>query len=235
MCINRKEARKLDVSSINEYINFDSITSDYFDHDYGATFIDDFLSPEALLSLREFFLESTIWFSIRGGGYLGSSLEEGIASPLIFQIAEELRQRFPRIFQDHHLKYAWAFKYDSRSKMSNTNFSGINVHADEAAINVNFWITPSEANLNPDSGGLIIYNHEAPKDWDFNSFNQDIIKIEEELTQSNRQKTVIPYKENRAVLFNSNLFHETDTYEFKEGYENRRINVTMLFGDRRNA
>ena len=45
----------------------------------------------------------------------------------------------------------------------------------------------------------------------------------------------IVYKGNRAVIFNSNLFHETDSYEFKEGYENRRINVTMLFGDRRNA
>ena len=38
--------------------------------------------------------------------------------------------------------------------------------------------------------------------------------------------------ENRAVVFNSNLFHETNSYEFKEGYENRRINVTLLF-DRR--
>ena len=28
------------------------------------------------------------------------------------------------------------------------------------------------------------------------------------------------------------LIHETDKFEFKEGYENRRINVTMLFGER---
>ena len=42
-------------------------------------------------------------------------------------------------------------------------------------------------------------------------------------------------KENRAVIFNSNLFHETDHYEFEEGYENCKINVTMLFGNRRNA
>ena len=37
---------------------------------------------------------------------------------------------------------------------------------------------------------------------------------------------------NRAVIFNSNLFHETDKIDFKDGYENRRINVTMLFGKR---
>ena len=53
-----------------------------------------------------------------------------------------------------------------------------------------------------------------------------------ELKKSKGNTQVIPYNENRAVIFNSNLFHETDSYEFKEGYENRRINVTMLFGDR---
>jgi|TARA_B110000090_G_scaffold127152_1_gene140567 hypothetical protein len=41
----------------------------------------------------------------------------------------------------------------------------------------------------------------------------------------------IPYNENRAVIFNSNLFHETDAIDFKDGYE-KRINVTMLLGRR---
>ena len=40
----------------------------------------------------------------------------------------------------------------------------------------------------------------------------------------------MPYRCNQAVLFNSSLFHETDSLRFKEGYENRRINVTYLFG-----
>ena len=42
----------------------------------------------------------------------------------------------------------------------------------------------------------------------------------------------IPYKFNRAVLFNSAYFHETDKIDFKEGYESRRINITYLFGIR---
>ena len=32
--------------------------------------------------------------------------------------------------------------------------------------------------------------------------------------------------------FNSDLLHETDSGNFKEGYDNRRINLTFLFGDR---
>ena len=58
-------------------------------------------------------------------------------------------------------------------------------------------------------------------------------RIREELKKSKGNTKVIPYNENRAVIFNSNLFHETDIYEFKEGYENRRINVTLLFGRRK--
>jgi hypothetical protein len=42
----------------------------------------------------------------------------------------------------------------------------------------------------------------------------------------------VPHRENRVVIFNSTLFHETDRVEFREGYENRRINVTLLFGKR---
>ena len=49
---------------------------------------------------------------------------------------------------------------------------------------------------------------------------------------NNQKKTIVPHNENRAVIFNSNLFHETDNIKFKAGYENRRINVTLLFGRR---
>ena len=42
----------------------------------------------------------------------------------------------------------------------------------------------------------------------------------------------VPYKFNRAVLFNSDYFHETDKINFKDSYEARRINITYLFGDR---
>jgi hypothetical protein len=43
---------------------------------------------------------------------------------------------------------------------------------------------------------------------------------------------VIPHKQNRVVIFNSDLFHKTDSYHFREGYENRRINITLLYGYR---
>jgi hypothetical protein len=110
--------------------------------------------------------------------------------------------------------------------------TGIGAHADFAAVNVNFWVTPKAANLNSLSGGLVVYNTEAPLEWGFRTFNYDTEKMSEHLEDNIDEKSVIPYNENRIVIFNSNLIHETDKFEFKEGYENRRINVTMLFGER---
>ena len=48
----------------------------------------------------------------------------------------------------------WGFKY----KPSGSNHTtGIAPHADTAAVNLNFWVTPNESNLDPDSGGLVVY------------------------------------------------------------------------------
>ena len=183
-------------------------------------------------SLREYLLGSTIWFDIKQGGYIGAYLKEGLANPIIFSIAKELKDKFPNIIKDHCIEQIWAYKYDSRSKNENSLVSGINIHADFAEITINFWISPDDANLNKDSGGIIIHHVSVPKEWHFNSYNSNVIKMQEELTKAKGKKTIIPYKENRAVLFKSSLLHETDNYEFKEGYENRRINVTILFGKR---
>jgi tetratricopeptide (TPR) repeat protein len=227
------EAPALDMSAIGDSLDVNKITDDYFEHEYGLTYIDDFLSPVALKSLREFLLGSTIWFDFfHKGGYVGAYLSEGLASPLVLQIAEDLRKKFPKIFKNHHLTQFWAYKYDSRASEKNNSYKGIQVHADDAAINVNFWITPNSANLDPSSGGLVVYNTEAPLEWDFNRYNKNEQKIREEILKSNQKKTIVPHNENRAVIFNSNLFHETDNIKFKAGYENRRINVTLLFGRR---
>ena len=87
-------------------------------------------------------------------------LGDGFSCPLLLQIAEELRLKFPGIFRASLSTQAWAFKYDSER-------TGLNIHADAAAVNVNFWITPDEANLDPAHGGLVVWDKEAPREWNF--------------------------------------------------------------------
>ncbi|MFO1249507.1 MAG: tetratricopeptide repeat protein [Alphaproteobacteria bacterium] len=188
--------------------------------------IDNVLTPAGLEAIRRYCWQSPVWKKTYDEGYLGALPEEGFAAPLLAQIADELRQTYGAIFETHKLRYLWAFKCDSQLK-------GVNIHADFAAVNVNFWITPDEANLNPDSGGLIIWDKAAPLDWDFNTYNNNEAAIRSFLAESGAKSQTVPYRANRAVIFDSDLFHQTDDISFREGYTNRRINVTMLYGRRR--
>lgn len=211
-------------------LNVESVESRYLAKQPEVTFIDGLLTEEALKALRRFCWESTMWKKDYENGYIGAFLGDGFASPLLLQIAEELRLKFPRIFKQHRLTQAWAFKHDSARR-------GLNIHADAAAVNVNFWITPDKANLNQETGGLVVYDKEAPRDWNFQEYNSDKNKpkILAWLKQVGAQTVRIPYRANRAIVFNSDLFHETDEIAFKDEYLSRRINITLLYGFRRNG
>jgi hypothetical protein len=187
--------------------------------------IDDLLSDEALERLRHYCWRSTIWHKAYPNGYLGAMPEHGFACPLLAQISDELRSTYPTIVGEDPLLRWWGFKYDSR-------LSGINVHADFAAINVNFWITPDDANLDPERGGLVIWDTPAPVEWSFAQYNNPGAgqAIRDFLARAGAHSVTVPYRANRAVIFDSDLFHETDRIAFKEGYLNRRINITMLYG-----
>jgi len=222
-----RQTPRLNTPVINPKLDVPTIETRYFSTKPEAMFVDDLLTEQALDHIRVFCLESTIWKRDYQNGYIGTFLANGFACPLLLQIAEELRTRFPKIFQHHKLQQAWAFKHDSALR-------GLNLHADAAAVNVNFWITPNEANRNLESGGLVVWDKEAPDDWDFADYNNDKNKhkIQAFLEESKANPITIPHRQNRAVIFNSNLFHETDVIEFQDTYESRRINVTLLYGHR---
>jgi Flp pilus assembly protein TadD len=200
--------------------------------DPGICWIDGLLTAPALDALRRFCLDSTIWNDLwhnqRGEtarGYLGTYIDDGFCCPLLFQIAEQLTQALPGVFKHHRLRQMWAYKYEAA-------LEGIALHGDDAAVNVNFWLTPDDANLDPDSGGLIVHPVEAPADWSFADINKHPDRIRAFLDQAGTKPVNVPYRQNRAVIFNSDLFHATAPLRFRPGYENRRINVTMLFGRR---
>lgn len=209
---------------VNPDLDWKAIEERYFDSKPHCVHIDGLLTPEALAALRAFSLESTIWNGLKDG-YLGAYLQDGFSGRLLLRIAAELRERMPRTIRDHALQTMWACKYDS-------NYAGIDLHGDVAAINVRFWLTPDEANLDPACGGLILYSHDGPRTQSFKHFNHDHERIRKYLESVDARKIKVPYRANRAVIFDSGLFHETGACRFREGYENRRIDVTMLYGTR---
>jgi Flp pilus assembly protein TadD len=190
----------------------------------GAVFFDDLLTPEALAGLKRYLLESTIWHDFNHiGGFVASYLEDGLACPLLLQIADDIRRTFPELLGEHPLSQAWAFKALEGN-------AAVEAHADDAAISVNFWIAPTEANLNPSRGGLVVCRVPPPAEWQMTGYDSDRDRVVTFLERNRDDCLTVPYRENRAVLFRSRLFHASDVPKFAPGYENHRINVTLLFG-----
>jgi tetratricopeptide (TPR) repeat protein len=207
---------------INPELDFRGIEQRYLQAEPNVIAVDALLTPPALQALRRFCAESTIWNNIKPG-YLGAYFWDGFCSGLLLRLAWELRQAFPAVFRRLPLQAMWGYKCDS-------TLPGLGVHADAAAVNVNFWITDDSANLDPQRGGLLVYPQAAPQDWGFKKFNSDSATILRYLESTVGTPLSVPYRANRAVIFDSDLFHATDRPRFREGYLNRRINITLLYG-----
>jgi hypothetical protein len=145
-----------------------------------------------------------------------------MANKPILQFSKDLTLKLPNIFNKYHLTQAWAFKYDSQQK-------GIGIHADDAKVNVNLWLTSENANLDNHSGGMIIWKKKPNETSNFSDYNSSVNseKMLQDVSESDYIR--IPYKANRAVIFNSKLYHATDDINFDNKYINRRINVTFLY------
>eukprot|EP00935_MAST-01C_sp_MAST-1C-sp1_P000289 g289.t1 len=216
------------------------IEREYAEHN--VTVIDSLLTDEALETLYNLCLETPMWHEVKPWGYLGAYMDTGLADPALFQLAHELRERFPGIFRESHLRRMWAYKYSQGTK-------GIDIHGDDAEVNVNLWLTPTDAMEDSGTdgeqtaaeestgGGLVVFKQPAPLEWSFDDFNEKEKlepggAIDTLLKSTDFANVTVPYKQNRVVLFSSHLFHKTDAFRFKKGYKNRRINLTFLFGNR---
>lgn len=191
-----------------------------------AEVIDDFLTPQALDQVQKFCLESTVWRHPYQFGYVGAFPQDGFASVSLFAIAEELSAALGEVFDDYQLAQWWAFVYDAK-------LPGTDIHGDDADFSLNLWITPDSANLDPDRGGLVVWDKTAPSDWSYGDYNSGGERVKQFLRDENAESQIIPYRANRAVLFKGHLFHRTDDFTFAPGFANRRRSVTFLFRRRK--
>ena len=212
---------------INPALERREIEARYLAAQPGVIAIDRLLTAPALQALRRFCLESTFWNNIKPG-YLGAYFFDGFCSPLLLRLAWELREAFPGIFKGLPLQMMWGYKCDA-------TLPALGAHADAAAVNVNFWITDDAANLEPHGGGLLVYPHDAPADWGFTKYNHQPATIQRYLEARGGEPLRVPHRANRAVVFDSDLFHASDSPRFREGYLNRRVNVTLLYGLRKDS
>lgn len=230
--VHYQDAPRIAEGAVNPTLDYDAISDSYRSSRVSLTTLDDFLTPAALASLQRFCSESTVFFKYSGARFVGTEVSGGFNCSLLYQIAEELKARMPAILGHHTLSNIWVYRHANAGE-------GVEAHTDQGAVTFNFWITPDAANLEPEHGGLVVYATEQPYDWDWRTINafKDRPDIKRKIYDflASAETVTIPYRENRALLFHSNLFHKSDRIRFRDGYMNRRINVTMLFGRRPDA
>jgi Tfp pilus assembly protein PilF len=200
-----------------------AIERDYRAHAPGFTWFDGLLTPAARLELWRFCVESTVWFQMTFKNEVSATLFNGFCCPLLLQIAQELRRRLPNLLGGQPLSLAWAYKYCGP-------FSGLGPHADDGAVAVNFWLTPDEANEDSERGGLVIWDRLVPDHYLRHDRATQQQIIQSLIGEPGATAVTIPYRCNRAAIFDGMIVHSTDAFRFKDGYENRRINITLLYG-----
>jgi Tfp pilus assembly protein PilF len=215
----------LDGGALNPNLDLQEIQRMFLEQDAPYVVVEDFLKSEAIDGLYRYGMCSTVFFKEYNNGYLTTKMTDGFHSELLVQVVQEIPERLPRIFGNSQLKEAWIFKCDSRMKALDT-------HADFAAVNVNIWLTPDTANADPKSGGLTVFDKAAPADWTFEDYNSKSDMIAHYLEESGAQARHVHYRHNRALIFRSSLFHRSEAINFRDGYENRRQNLTLLYGHR---
>jgi tetratricopeptide (TPR) repeat protein len=222
--VHVEPAARIPSDVLNPNLDFEAIAGQFEEGGPRIGIVDDFLNLDALEALRDYCYRSTIWFGFgRVRGYCGAYMQDGFGCGLLSQLSGEIRDRWPGVVGPHVLNQMWGYIYDQQ-------MSGITAHADPAAINLNFWITPDDANLNPERGGLVVGTQKALQEWDFDQYNNRPEVLEKFMTEGETVR--VPYRCNRMVMFDSELVHKTDDLSFRSGLLNRRINITMLFGHR---
>ncbi len=243
--------RQISESEMNEFL-------EAFERDR-VIVVDNLLTDEALELAFEAAVRAPVWHEVKPWGYLGAYPTTGLTlvHPVYLAIAKELPVVYKRIFdqiefnrkkkkltghnnpkyeitdevREMGLSTLWCYKYENNG--TDTDRKGIGIHADDAAVNTNIWLTPDSANFDPDSGGIIVYKEVANKGWSQLKDTRDV-DVEDKLRKfwEGRDNVTVPYLQNRMVLFDSERYHRTDNYHFRKGFKNKRINLTVLYGYR---
>jgi len=209
---------------LNTAIDFDKVVKEY--NSEGLTIVDKFLDINTIKSIRDFSLYSGIIQEQRQGYYAIDFNRSELWTPELEGIVSELAEKMPSICAS--FLRAWSFVYDQQCE-------GVSIHADPVNTNLNLWVTPDDCISDFRRNGLIIWKSKPPKGWvyeDYNTSNEDCRnRIYEFLKNNNAEEVSIKYKFNRAIFFNSQLFHKTNGVLTRPGKANARVNYTFLFGE----
>ena len=99
------------------------------------------------------------------------------------------------------------------------------VHSDVSGYNLNYWVTPDRYNRDQRGGGIVLYDVKFIENAPYSNSPTEFLS-----RNTKGAAAHIPYRFNRAVLFDATTLHCTDALAFDtstpKGY---RINVTIAY------
>lgn len=186
---------------------------------YNFSVIDNFLTKANLKILRRQLVTHWGW---RRKNWTSNYLHNRTPDiPGLLELGRKLESLLP-LQRDEKLVDFWAL-------MFHRNLSG-SPHSDNASIAFTLWLTEECFNNDPDSGGLTLFD--VKRDDRQRPHEHLVSRWSSQYLAENTcgASTYIPYKENRAVIFDARTFHVTESPNFDvskpDGY---RINLTYAF------
>lgn len=221
--LSTESYRPVEEPVLNPDLDWSSIYTTYLRDN--LVVVDNYLSDTCAARLRDFVLfcnkKEDFYLDYAAINFY-KDLPGRIWFNLLTEVVEQTKHKF-ELLRDLNFIRGWAFIYDNSSQ-------GVNIHADDASINLNYWVTPNDSLYLKDGyNGLDLWKVGPPKEWSYSSYNRSPDLCKKYLQEQGEEPISITYNFNRLAIFNSMFFHKTQPVRAKPGYENRRINYTFLY------
>jgi hypothetical protein len=211
----------LDPSALIADRDWDAVEKQFFEtQPYNYAVMDDFLVPDAREEVRQAIVSNKGW------SFMNWQAEElfirNFELSAVHKMAQTVASRLPRVLANLSLVQHIAFMHQRNN--------GLCAHSDTGRVTLDLWLTPDEYNLEPNTGGLVLYDVKRTSDQDIHQFNARPWCVEYFNKHTRGGSVTVGYKYNRAILFDARTFHASDRMRFVgDGAQTYRINYALLF------
>ncbi len=207
-----------------EHVDWQDVLNRYRSTGNSHVIIDNFIAEQNAMRLQQELLQNQMW---RIKNPVSKHLHNSMPiTPSSSTIVPELEKAIKNVFSESYvLAEYWALLYSK-------NTDG-NIHADFGDLTITYWLTPDQYNLDESTGGLILYDVKRPPDMPFSDYLASGEQSRAYVAEHSRvDPIVIPYRFNRAILFNPAIFHKSNKPNFDLSHPSRmRMNMTFSFRD----
>jgi hypothetical protein len=204
------------------------ITTVSGDSPFAVSVVDGLLTPAGAAQLRRELIEDEGWKAPNWGpkyqelanNYLVNARPSCAA---VGRLGAQLQAAMAPLLGGLELVSHWA--------ISCRRDQGIRVHADNAAYVMNLWLTPDQHNLEPGLGGLTFFDVRRDLEMCYPDFVQHDLCVKYIEEKSAGQRLQVPFRYNRAVIFDGRIMHTSQLIHFAGGRPAQRLNLALAFDD----